>query len=189
MHIDPVHSESRACLLDRQEAVQFHNAPPPAAITPYLPVAPAGDPQVDSPAWTALSLLSDTANSTSDVIVAMGLDGQPRYVSPSAAEMTGYSPEELMSGLTPDLVHPADQPRLLASLRGLAGGEKTLPTFRIRRRDGRYVWIETSFNVAQDSATGEPMEIIAICRDITARKHAETVSDVMEASPYAMVTV
>jgi signal transduction histidine kinase/AmiR/NasT family two-component response regulator len=41
------------------------------------------------------------------------------------------------------------------------------------RKDGRLVWVETSFSVARDVATGAVAEIVCHSRDVTARKAME----------------
>lgn len=44
---------------------------------------------------------------------------------------------------------------------------------RVRRKDGSYVWIESLAKTLPDDASHGPGTIIAVTRDITARKHAE----------------
>ena len=51
------------------------------------------------------------------------------------------------------------------------------------------MWIETTLSLQRDSATSEPIEAVAISRDITARKRAEEETDMLEAVPNAMIVV
>ena len=46
-------------------------------------------------------------------------------------------------------------------------------TFRIRCKDGRYIWFETTSRSVRDPATDQVVEIHCSSRDVTKRKHAE----------------
>jgi signal transduction histidine kinase len=46
-------------------------------------------------------------------------------------------------------------------------------SYRIRQKDGPYLWVETTSKVVSDSTTGEIAQVIAVTRDITERKKAE----------------
>jgi signal transduction histidine kinase/FixJ family two-component response regulator/HPt (histidine-containing phosphotransfer) domain-containing protein len=49
----------------------------------------------------------------------------------------------------------------------------TVGTYRLRRKDGTYVWLETTSRVVRNAQTGAFVEFQAAARDITARKEAE----------------
>jgi PAS domain S-box-containing protein len=95
------------------------------------------------------------------------------YVSPSAAAMTGYTPQEHYDD--PDMgskiVHPQDRHLLKSATQG--GTDPAHPTvLRWVRRDGRILWIEQR-NVPVFNESGELTTIEGIARDITAQKQAE----------------
>ena len=116
-------------------------------------------------------LLADNAT---DLIVHSGMDRIWHYVSPSCRQMLGYEPEEMIGKSPTHLVHPEDSEPLAKAIGQLRPGyERTTAVYRVRRKDGIYVWIETSFNLIIDTKSGRPVSIVSVARDITARKDAE----------------
>ncbi len=82
------------------------------------------------------------ADHSHDAIIRIRADGERVYVSPSASEMLGWSTEEL-AGAHWDFIHPDDLERQQQALRhALATGEPSTDIYRLRHRDGHYVWIE-----------------------------------------------
>ncbi|HLZ38460.1 MAG TPA: PAS domain S-box protein, partial [Mycobacteriales bacterium] len=107
-----------------------------------------------------------------DLITTHGPDGVFRYVSPAVRSMLGYEPDELV-GRTPDfLVHPDDEPVLRDVRRRLAAGGTALATFRVRRADGRFVWVELVGHAIL-GPDGRVVETHSVARDVTARHEAE----------------
>ncbi len=76
-----------------------------------------------------------------------------------------------------------------SSAETLTNSESCKPTCRILRKDGSYVWIESTINLLRDAATGEAIEVVAISRDITAWKRAQEKTDVIDAAPHPMIMV
>ncbi|HZS83324.1 MAG TPA: ATP-binding protein [Stellaceae bacterium] len=117
------------------------------------------------------------AENATDVILALGLDRTPRYVSPAAREVLGYAPDEILGVPVTTLIHPSDAGRVSDLLEDLAfhgaGNTIALDTHRWRRKDGSYVWIEAAFRLAVDAAQGSAREFVAALRDVSARKAAE----------------
>ncbi len=114
------------------------------------------------------------AFNSSDMISRHSLDGKFNYVSPSSRTLLGYEPEELEGHSLNDFCHPDDLPALEIIQAGTMekpGG--TTATFRLRRKNGSYVWVESTSRVVRDEATGEGMEIQASTRDFSQRKRAE----------------
>ncbi|MFV9504255.1 MAG: PAS domain S-box protein [Oscillochloridaceae bacterium umkhey_bin13] len=95
------------------------------------------------------------------------------YVSPSATTITGYTPEEHYADplLGVKLVHPDDRPLLERVQHDPAALTEPL-TLRWQRKDGSLIWTEQINRVVTD-ATGQPIALEGIARDITARKLAE----------------
>ncbi|QQE67410.1 multi-sensor hybrid histidine kinase (plasmid) [Leptolyngbya sp. BL0902] len=72
-----------------------------------------------------------------------------------------------------DLVHPEDVDEVEALLQAAIHGAPYLGTeFRIYRPDGELRWIQSSAHVQQDE-NGQPVQMIGVNQDITARKQAE----------------
>lgn len=86
------------------------------------------------------------------------------YVSPSATELTGYTPEEHYAD--PDLrmrmVHPDDRPLLESIL----GGDVRNVRIRVTRKDGRVIWMDCRLRAIRDDR-GEPVAVEGIARDVT----------------------
>ena len=54
-----------------------------------------------------------------------------------------------------------------------AGTDGALTECRVRKRDGRYIWIEASLRTIRDPVTGKPTGLLNCGRDISERKLAE----------------
>ena len=115
------------------------------------------------------------ADNISDVIGRLSLDGVWRYISPSIEATLGYTAEEFMALEVGEFVYADDLPAVLELVGTLTEGSADRASLEYRQiaRDGHPVWIDTSFTVARDAATGAPVEIICLSRDIHARKALE----------------
>ncbi|HJU84109.1 MAG TPA: EAL domain-containing protein, partial [Holophagaceae bacterium] len=114
------------------------------------------------------------SESMQDLICLHEPDGRYRYVSPSVRDLLGFEPQELI-GVDPyTLFHPDDIPAIQASHReALAPGQgHTFVQYRLRRKDGSYVWMETLTRPIRD-AEGRIVKLQTSSRDITARRAAE----------------
>jgi PAS domain S-box-containing protein len=97
------------------------------------------------------------------------------YISEGSIALTGYQPEEFMSGRIHlrDIIHPDDllQARKTTRAAAAAGGEIEA-SYRIRTRDGIEKWVLSRGRNPGKDAEGHPLfEGLAI--DITAQKRAE----------------
>ncbi len=115
-------------------------------------------------------LLADNAT---DMITQMSLDGQRLFVSPSSRDLLDYEPEELVGTNPFSAVHLDDASTLQGVLAELAGGQRDQGTVinRLRHKDGRWIWVETSLRPLRDGA-GQTTGFVAAARDITDRKRA-----------------
>jgi diguanylate cyclase (GGDEF)-like protein/PAS domain S-box-containing protein len=87
------------------------------------------------------------AEHSTDMILLVGLDGQRYYASPACRALLGYEPEEMLEIRTRDALHPDDVTRVIDALAtGGAGGPLT---YRMRRKDGSYLWVETTGRVVR----------------------------------------
>ena len=104
----------------------------------------------------------------------IGIDGQWYYVSPQVEQILGYTQSEWlsMSRNWSQLIHPEDVPTVVAAEEASAKGEPFQAEFRIRRKDGREVWLNDTGVVVQGSEAHPVMEGIMV--DITERKLLET---------------
>jgi PAS domain S-box-containing protein len=113
------------------------------------------------------------AESTNDMVVRLGLDGVRRYVSPACRTILGYEPEELVGETPVAAIHAEDRARVERVCRELlAGAQDPVCSYRQRRRDGTYAWLEATYRLLRNEQ-GEPVEFIASVRDIGRRRSAE----------------
>lgn len=106
--------------------------------------------------------------------------GDPRsthfvYLSPQVETILGYRVEELMAG--PDayfsLIHPEDAERVAAeNVRSGAEGDRFSAQYRVRARDGRWVWLQSRAVLVRDPE-GRPMFWHGVAVDVTEQKRAE----------------
>jgi PAS domain S-box-containing protein len=100
------------------------------------------------------------------------MDGRIKYISPACQRLYGYAPDEMLGTRAIDFAHPDDRDQLAEVLAHLAPGQQCTTTYRRRRKDGNYVWVESKINPLRDSSTGTCREFIAITRDVSDRKRA-----------------
>ena len=104
-----------------------------------------------------------------------GDDGDWLYISPHIETILGYTPEEWLAHPAPmgQLTHPDDLDRARAEEeRSLRNGTPYRAEYRMRARDGRWVWILDEASVVRDDH-GNPLCLQGLMYDITERKEAE----------------
>jgi diguanylate cyclase (GGDEF)-like protein/PAS domain S-box-containing protein len=115
------------------------------------------------------------AENSRDIIVLTDLHHHREYISPAVQWMMGWDPKELLGTTYRDgIVHPDDIPAMTATLEALKSGEpaKSL-TYRCRKKDGTYLWMEANISLYCDRTTGEPIGYVNVVRNIAERKAAE----------------
>ena len=116
-------------------------------------------------------LLADTAT---EMIVTVDLKLVRQYVSPASQELVGYAPEELVGGPIGVNLHPDDLERVIACHNAMAAGrDRDRITYRVRHRDGHWVWVEATFKLIRDPVSGAPREINCSWREVGERIEAE----------------
>ncbi len=117
---------------------------------------------------TRYRLLAENVN---DLVCLHDGDGRYVYASPSAHDLLGYAPGDLVGTDYRALVHPEDRDRVARELRAVSGDADPV-TFRMRRHDGGYVWLETLAREIPPTA-GQPGQVLTTSRDISERVRAE----------------
>jgi two-component system response regulator len=114
------------------------------------------------------------AENATDMISRATPDGIYLYASPACRALLGYEPEELVGCSVRQLSHPDDRVELVRAQAKLVEAEGShAVTHRVLRKDGRYVWFETTGRAVRDPETGGVLEVEAVSRDVTQRKLAE----------------
>ena len=109
-----------------------------------------------------------------DKISTHSADGTFRYISPRFAGMLGEYPGTLAGRQPTDFAHKDDA----AALDGLwkralqLNGASATATWRCRRHDGTYAWLETTARKSIGEAA-ELGDIVSASRDVTERKQIE----------------
>lgn len=102
------------------------------------------------------------------------LNNAPAWVA-NMAEVLGYSDSECPRNLPEfmDIVHPEDRDRLYSLIQKTLAQKIPLFTeYRLRRKDGNYIWVEDRNQVVLNDQ-GEIVLVIGTMVDITVRKQSE----------------
>ena len=111
---------------------------------------------------------------TTDIITKYTPEGICSYASPTAEKVLGYRPDELVGKNFYDLFHPDDlktKRRIFSKL--IQEPDDKSVSYRLRRKDSTYMWLETNSKPINDTESGQLLEIVAVSRDITERKETE----------------
>jgi PAS domain S-box-containing protein len=101
-------------------------------------------------------------------------DGKFLEVNSALAEITGYSPDELVRMSFTDITHPDEQERSEQLHKQLITGELPYITTEKRyiRKTGDPIWVRLSASVVRDEGSN-PMNTISLVEEITYRRQAE----------------
>ncbi|HZF47559.1 MAG TPA: PAS domain S-box protein [Polyangiaceae bacterium] len=117
-----------------------------------------------------------------DMVRVYTPEGVCVYASPSCKALMGYEPEELLGQKGVDLTHPDDVPLVQKAMVAILEEPSAhTVSYRMRAKDGRYVWVESVATTVRDPETGAVREIVLVVRDVTARKQVEAALSEREA--------
>ncbi|HJW40462.1 MAG TPA: PAS domain-containing sensor histidine kinase [Rhizomicrobium sp.] len=106
-----------------------------------------------------------------DIIILYSPDSKLLFVSQALERLTGRTAEEIRDGGYMHFVHPDDAEEAAKMSRRPVDGDTVTATWRIRHRDGHYIWLETTIRTVYDGA--DPKNVISVSRDVTLRVQAE----------------
>ncbi len=113
------------------------------------------------------------AENASDLISRHDMGGVYLYASPACRTLLGHEPEALVGQNLTAFVHPNDVVEIQRCHQQLQTTSDTQTiSYRMGHRDQSWVWVETTYHRVQDR-DGDIYELVAISRDITARKQTE----------------
>ncbi|HLL40798.1 MAG TPA: PAS domain S-box protein, partial [Rubrobacteraceae bacterium] len=114
------------------------------------------------------------AENSTDMISKHTPEGVYTHASPACRNLLGYEPEELLGRSVYEFFHPEDLKRV--SNAHSWEQERTdiyTVSYRIRRKNGTYICLETTSSTVRDPETSKVLEIIAVSRDATERKRID----------------
>jgi len=121
----------------------------------------------------AEALPGSIADYLGDMISAHAPDGTYRYVSAASRELLGYEPDELVGTSAYDHFHPDDAAKVGVAHRSTLEGAPLTVSYRLRRKDNEYVWVETTTRVLKNAQTGAVSEIVCSTRPLGDRRAVE----------------
>lgn len=123
--------------------------------------------------YNTMSYYRVTADNLLDVISTHKPGGIIKFASPSIFQLSGYTPEEFTGTSAYKYIHPDDAgtiKRVFSNFNEEEGNSTQI--YRLKRKDGTYVWVETSVT-ARKNDDGDIKELICVTRDISMRKEIE----------------
>ena len=111
-----------------------------------------------------------------DGLCRLSLDRKCIYASPSTGDLLGWSSEEMRALFPQSLIHPDDvESEGMQTFWKLEthprSGSQT--TFRLRKKDKSYLWMEVRIQLMCLPATGEPWQLLVNMRDISEQRSTE----------------
>ena len=139
-----------------------------------IEVAKAASGRVRANLESSENRFRSLAEASRDIIVLAELNGNRKYVSPAITEMLGWEQDDLIGQYYGHLAHPDDAPKIGEVLQEMRDGNKTNPlAYRCRKRDGTYLWLESTGRLLRNEENGEAHGFVHVLRDISDRKAAE----------------
>lgn len=115
------------------------------------------------------------AEHATDMISRHSPQGNYLYVSPACTSLLGYRPDELIGHNCFQLAHPQDRPLLCQACLSISEQPIITVEYRIRHRNGHYLWVETTGKAVCDPQSEQVQEIIAVTHNIDQRKRMELI--------------
>jgi len=109
----------------------------------------------------------------SDIIVFRTVKGDVLFASEALERILGRVASEIDRSGFMNFVHPDDLGEARQVIILPAPGESRTATYRMLHKDGHYLWLESVVRAIYDETTGKVRNIVAVSRDITARKTHE----------------
>ncbi|MDR6998180.1 PAS domain S-box protein [Neobacillus niacini] len=107
-----------------------------------------------------------------DMIVKTDAEGNFIYVSRVSEQILGYTPTELVGQSSIEYIHKDDIDRYLLNYhKAIHIQPKSLDTYRMRKKDGSYIYMEILSNSYRNS--NKEVRVISVLRDISERINAD----------------
>ncbi len=129
------------------------------------------------------------AENSSDLISKHNWDRTYLYVSPVCKKLLGYEQSEMTGQSAYKYIHPDDIEPIRRNHIFLLENNTTslIESYRIRKKDGSFLWFETNNQVIYNPITNLVEEIVCVSRDITERKEKEELLKAKEVAERANI--
>jgi PAS domain S-box-containing protein len=157
LHVLPLSGSLRGAVIAHQNVTQIHQA--------------QAELKASEDKFRLIAL------NTSDGVVVFDASHRMQYVSPAYLQQLGYAESEEL-GRDPEsiyaLIHADDRDQVFASIFTAmeAKAGDLLYTYRVRHKEGHFIWREDHARFVYDGAGALNMTYV-ICRDVTGRKAEE----------------
>jgi diguanylate cyclase (GGDEF)-like protein/PAS domain S-box-containing protein len=109
------------------------------------------------------------AENMNDLVCLHDLNYHYVYVSPSCQSLLGYTYQEMLGKVPFEFIHPDDRERVQQEVYAAIRGEKNVAiTYRMRRKQGQYIWFETLTKPIRDYGE-QIVQLQTTSRDVTER--------------------
>jgi PAS domain S-box-containing protein len=108
-----------------------------------------------------------------DIIILYSTDAKMLFCSNALERLIGRSAEEIRDGGYKRFIHPDDGEEASKMTLRPVNGDIVVATWRMHHAKGHYVRLETTIRTIFDPASGEPLNVVSVSRDVTARVQAE----------------
>jgi PAS domain S-box-containing protein len=107
---------------------------------------------------------------STDMLSRHAPDGTCLYTSPACRDLLGYEPEELIGRSGFGFIHPEDVTDVTRSHDLVMTGSRLHTVLcRVRHKQGRDVWMESTVHALRDPVTGAVVELLSSSRDVSER--------------------
>lgn len=114
------------------------------------------------------------AENSTDMIITSNAEGVRQYVSPASRRLLGYEPEEMLALSPLQIMHPDDRAGIEKLVRSMSVGEADrVCSYRMKHKNGAYIWVEASFSFRYDPSTKEPISFTSATRELNFRDDNE----------------
>jgi Amt family ammonium transporter len=120
------------------------------------------------------------AQNSTDIIAMHAGSGRYLYINDTVTEVLGYQPAEMVGSMPLSYVHVDDQARILEARQSLLpragqprGGKRLFAEFRMRHKQGHYVWLEVFERALPDRKNHSDIHSVTVARDVSQRHAVE----------------
>src|SRR5207253_1057134 len=113
------------------------------------------------------------ADYSTDLIARTTARGRILYASPAVMPLLGFQPSEMIGRSLFEFVLEEDHDNVRQATAVLQNAHSLTFSYRARRKDGSFIWFETTSRAITDPETREVRETISVSRDISERKQVE----------------